>query len=423
MSQSSRHSRSFRPIRAAASFFRVNDDTSNRIDPDGLRQVATVTVWLHWFAAALLFFQLVYRPGYGLEVGIQYSLAFSLAFSLLLAFNGYTHYRLATHKTMTWRWILALVSAFVALISVSVVIGGGFSHYFLHLLYYPALAGYAVVFTSFRLTMAWVTVVSVLYLAISLIVGDGIDIAAMDEKSLLARIFVMYMVAASVNLVSSFERNRWRAAVKREGALQRERIELSRSLHDTAAQSAYMIGLGIDAIRQIAGDSNEELNARIEATSRMSKTAIWQLRHPIDMGLIFDGRKLGVTLESHVATFTSITSVPAELAQNGVEPPLHADTRSMLFSIAHNALTNAFRHAEASKVMVRLDFGQDEFRLSVSDDGVGLPDDYEERGHGFANMRAYAERLGGRLIVEPGRPVRGANVTCVMPLGRGEQEG
>ena len=53
----------------------------------------------------------------------------------------------------------------------------------------------------------------------------------------------------------------------------------------------------------------------------------------------------------------------------------------------------------ASRALVGLDFGQDELRLSVSDDWVGLPDDYEEQGHGFANMLAYAERLGGRLIV------------------------
>ena len=72
---------------------------------------------------------------------------------------------------------------------------------------------------------------------------------------------------------------------------------------------------------------------------------------------------------------------------------------------------------------VELDFGRDELRLSVSDDGVGLPDDYEERGHGFENMRAYAGRLGGRLIVEPRGSVGGASVTCVMPLAREEQEG
>ena len=54
----------------------------------------------------------------------------------------------------------------------------------------------------------------------------------------------------------------------------------------------------------------------------LSKTAIWQLRHPIDMGSIFDGRELGRTLGSHVSTFTAITAVPADLVQHGKEPLL-----------------------------------------------------------------------------------------------------
>ena len=419
MSQAPRQSPGLHPIRRAASVFGMSGSTLMRLDPDGLRYVATILVWVHWFVVAFSLVQLAYRPAGWPERYVVYA----PLLLLLVAFNGYTHYRLATNRTIAWRWILGLAVMDVTMVSAATVVGGGFSHYFLHLLYYPLLAGYALVFTSLRLTMVCVTVVSVLYLAISLTVGDGIDIGARDEKPLLARIFVMYAVAASVNLISSFERSRWRAAVERERELQRERIELSQAIHDTTAQSAYMIGLGIDAARQAAGDSNEELTARLDATSRLSKTAIWQLRHPIDMGRIFEGRELGWTLDSHVATFRSITSVPAELTQNGVEPPLTIEAKSTLFFIAHNALTNAFRHAGASRVLVELDFGQDALRLSVSDDGVGLPDDYEERGHGFANMRAYAQRLGGRLIVEPRGPVGGASVACVMPLDRGEQEG
>ena len=419
MSQAPRQGRGLRPIVTAASVFRVSDSTLMRLDPDGLRYVATILVWAHWFVVAFSFVQLAYRPSGWPERYVVYA----PLVLLLVAFNGYTHYRLVTNKTITWRWILGLAAMDLTMVSVATVIGGGFSHYFLHLLYYPPLAGYALVFTSFRLTMVCVTVVSVIYLAISLIVGEGIDMGAREEKPLLARIFVMYAVAASVNLVSSFERSRWRAAVERERALQRERIELSQAIHDTAAQTAYMIGLGIDASKEAAGDSNEELTARLDATSRLSKTAIWQLRHPIDMGRIFEGRELGWTLDSHVATFRTITSVSAELTQNGEEPPLSIEAKSMLFTIAHNALANAFRHAEASRVLIGLDFGQDELRLSVSDNGVGLPDNYEERGQGFANMLAYAERLGGRLIVEPRGPDGGASVTCVMPLARGEREG
>ena len=142
--------------------------------------------------------------------------------------------------------------------------------------------------------------------------------------------------------------------MERERALRRERTELSRSIHDTTAQSASMIGLGIDAAKQLAGDSNEELTARLEATSILSKTAIWQLRHPIDMGRIFDGKELGRTLESHVWIFTQVTSVLAELVRTGVEPPLSVEARSLLFSIAHNGLVVARAPADRQKQLHRI---------------------------------------------------------------------
>ena len=73
--------------------------------------------------------------------------------------------------------------------------------------------------------------------------------------------------------------------------------------------------------------------------------------------------------------------------------------RARLFSIAHNALTNACLHAHPGGVEVGLEFETDRVRLSVSDDGAGLPDDYGERGRGFKGMNADAERLGGSLVV------------------------
>ena len=201
-------------------------------------------------------------------------------------------------------------------------------------------------------------------------------------------------------------------------ALQRERIELSQNIHDTAAQSAYMIGLGIDTARELAGEEIPELAATLEATSRLSRSTIWELRHPINMGSIYEGRELGRALRSHATSFTNVTTVIAEMEQTGVEPPLSTETRSVLFSIAHNALTNAYRHAEATRVCVGLDFSPEKISLSVSDDGVGLPEDYAERGHGFRNMSIAAERLGGHLVVEERGTLGGASVTCVIPSER-----
>ena len=158
----------------------------------------------------------------------------------------------------------------------------------------------------------------------------------------------------------------------------------------------------------------------LEATGKLARSAMWSLRHSIDVGVIFDGQGLVTTLSSHAATFTAITSIPAEVTQLGSEPPLSVGTKSMLFSIAHNAMTNVFRHAGASRVDLWLDFESDRLRLWVSDDGKGLPEDYARRGHGFRNMRADAERLGGSLCVKDNGGGPGTTVVCLIPFEAGQ---
>ena len=398
-------------IAKATNVFRVTGWTLNEVDPDGLRYVATVVVRVHWFFIAVLVIEVLYRPYYGVVTSIAYGL-----FLLLLAgLSGYTQYRLRSDRMITWRWMLTVWAIDVFIVSAAVSISNGFSHFFFHLFYYPVLAGFAVIFTSFRFNMALVTMVSVIYAAISLGVGDGLDIEARDEKALFARIAIMYGIVATVNMISRFERMRWGETVKHEQALLRERTESSQAIHDTTAQTAYMIGMGIHRARELADESNGELVAALDATAELSKSAIWELRRPIDAGRIFEGRELGPVLWSHCATFEKITAIPANMSQSGTEPPLSTDTRARLFSMAHNALTNAFLHARPGLVEVRLDFESDGIRLSVSDDGAGLPDDYAERGRGFKGMNDDAERMGGTLVVDSGKGEGGTTIACVVP--------
>ncbi len=173
--------------------------------------------------------------------------------------------------------------------------------------------------------------------------------------------------------------------------------------------------MGIHRAMNLADESNRELVAAVDATYALSREAMWELRHPIDAGHIFEGRELGRVLWSHCATFEKITSVPARMTQSGAEPPLTAETRSRLFSIAHNALTNAFLHARPGRVEVKLEFEAGQIRLSVSDDGVGLPDEYAERGRGINGMRANVDSMGGALIVESSEGGVGTTITCVVP--------
>ena len=381
-----------------------------RADPDVMLYAARVSVWARWLLWLIYAVKLTYRPELWYATDKEY-LFLSVP---LIAFNGFVHYRLRRDRAVTWRWLLFLSGMDIALITAAVIIGGDF-HLFSYVTYYPALALFAVVFASLWLSLAWATMAGAIYAVVSLTVGPGLDFDAGQEKALLARVVAMYAVVASVSLIARFERVRRQESMERERELHRERIELSQAIHDTAAQTAYMIGLGIHKALKLAGGSNEELAATLAATASLSKAAVWELRRPIDEGHLFEGRELGRVLWSHTETFERVSSVPTEMLQSGTEPPLAVETRARLFSIAHNALTNAFLHARAGRVEVKLDFEADCIRLSVSDDGIGLPDDYAERGRGFRGMRADAERLGGRLIVETGGVNGGTTVTCETP--------
>ena len=363
-------------------------------------------------------FNLAHRPDAWYPADIEYA----FLHIPLVTLNGLVHYRLLTHRPVTWHWMLALSMMDFALITAGVVIGGGFNSFFF-LAYYAALAVFAAVFTSLWVGLAWTTMVAVAYSIVIWGVGPGLDLNAGDETELVSRLTIMYAIVLCISLITRFERVRRHAAVERERKMQEERIELSQMIHDTAAQTAYMIGMGIHRARELADESNEELIAALDATYALSQEAMWELRHPIDAGRIFEDRELGRVLWSHCATFERITAVPAQMTQSGAEPPLAAETRARLFSIAHNALTNVFLHARPGRVEVRLDFEADQVRLSVSDDGVGLPDEYAERGRGINGMRADAERMGGMLVVESREGGGGTTITCVVPLETDEGGG
>ena len=385
-------------------------------DPDGLRHAAAVSVWGRWLILVVALGLMAYRPDYSLAIHVSYTLLALLAMS----YNAYVHFLLQTGRKVKWRSLLMLSAMDVALITGGVAVGGELGT-LCFLLYYPALGMFAVVFASFRISFVWVTMAAVLYSMVVLVTGDGLDVAAKEEKVLIARIAAMYGVVVVVTLISGFERIRRLEAVERvreqerERQLQMERLRISQVIHDTVAQSAYVLGLGIESAIEAEDPANREQVARLQAMHALSRSTMWELRHPIDIDLIFRGRELGTVLEAHASTFSNITAIPTEVVCSGEEPPLSTVTRGLLFAIAHNAMANALRHASARKVTISLDFQDDALRMSISDDGIGLPSDYAERGRGFANMEADAGQMGGTLEVSSGESGPGTTVTCVVP--------
>ena len=367
--------------------------------------------WLVWLAIVIL---MAYRPA--LWYPDDWPLL--LLHAPLLIGNGLAHRRLYSAGGLSSSWLLALSGLDIALITTGIVIGGEFHRYF-YIGYYPALALFAAIFTSVRFNLTWTALAAAAYAGASLFSNARLDLDSGEESALVARIAVMFVIVGCITLAIRFERRTRQAALERERALQRERIESTQAIHDSGAQTALLIGFSIERAIALADSMAErpsrELRDALAAAHALSRRAIWELRRPFGAGGLYEGQCLGSVLRSHTDTFRQLSALDVRWSQSGVEQPLPISTSSRLFAIAHNALTNVLLHANASRVEVALTHSPEAIRLVVSDDGIGLPADYDERGNGFTGMRRDAEQAGGRLIVQSETPSGGTTVICEAP--------
>ncbi len=210
-----------------------------------------------------------------------------------------------------------------------------------------------------------------------------------------------------VNLLSTFA---GQAALALERARAREERELlvvledreriARDLHDVVIQRLFATGLHLQSAAQLAArpEVGGRINAAVDdldATIRDIRSAIFELRTPVNAALRAEIR----------------STVDAAAASLGFRPELRLDgpvdsavpdkVRPELLAVLREALSNAVRHARASRVAVSVVVGAGRLTLTVTDNGIGLAEPYDERS-GLANMRQRAERYDGTLDLGPG---------------------
>ena len=86
-----------------------------------------------------------------------------------------------------------------------------------------------------------------------------------------------------------------------------------------------------------------------------------------------------------------------------------------LYRIAQECLSNAIRHASPKHIWILLEFEDQMFRLSITDDGCGIdPASASRGGIGLQIMKYRANLIGGKLDMESS-PDKGTRITCSAP--------
>jgi len=110
----------------------------------------------------------------------------------------------------------------------------------------------------------------------------------------------------------------------------------------------------------------------------------------------------------------------AEITVSGTVGELPAHIAAHVYRIGAEALTNAVRHGEASRIDVVLSRNGSTATIEVRDDGRGLPPIRRPGSNGLRSMRARAETIGAALSIGPGGDGRGTTVQLTLTTDTGE---
>ena len=194
--------------------------------------------------------------------------------------------------------------------------------------------------------------------------------------------------------------------------LEGERRLLAQELHDGVGQvlaAAIMAGEAIQEGRSSPGEASERLVT-------MLRGAVQDVRR-ISQGLrptMLDELGPDAAIRDAVEQMSTDSRMIIYTVR-GTPHRLPEPVETVVFRVAQEALTNAVRHSSAAHIDVQLAFGSTEIRLTVSDDGIGLPAILQEQGLGITGMRERARLVRGQLEFSS-PPGRGVRVSLSVPV-------
>ena len=200
-------------------------------------------------------------------------------------------------------------------------------------------------------------------------------------------------------------------------AVTRERLRISRDLHDTLAHSMLAMLTQIRMIRKIAPVKphlvEDELaraeEAAIEGLSQ-SRDAVTHLRYsPVrEDGLGAALRRLATRMESKTGIDDAFgMAIEVDLQEQAAV--LADEKTEAVYRIIEEAVRNVMTHAQASHMRIGARLIDKTLEIIVADDGVGFNPDARKEGHyGLVGIREQAELIGAALTIDsaPGRGTR-----------------
>jgi signal transduction histidine kinase/ligand-binding sensor domain-containing protein len=234
-----------------------------------------------------------------------------------------------------------------------------------------------------------------------------------------------FKIAAGVSIVGAvavlffLDRRRYIAILRiRYNERLEERTRVARDLHDTLIQTLQGTKMVVDEASESSANTQETrrmfdlLSAWLERALIEGRAALASLRVAV-----VEDNDLTAAFRRAADDCKTGSSITISMSVSGKHREFHPIVRDEIYLIGYEALRNACIHSHCSNIDIDLSYGRD-FRLTVRDDGCGIPEQIQESGKpghfGLASMRERALSVGGTLTVTSSSG-GGTRVSLVVP--------
>ncbi len=189
--------------------------------------------------------------------------------------------------------------------------------------------------------------------------------------------------------------------IETQNKLQEQRLRISRDLHDNIGTQLSFIISTIDNLKFLTKESNPDLKNKLTHISTFTRATIHQLRDTI-----WAMNHNEISLEDFQTRILSFIE-KAKVSNDNIDISLNVKVKDpiaftsikgiSLFRVIQEAVNNALKYANAKQIEIHIKQKDNQFLLSIHDNGKGFNKDAVIEGNGLENMRLRVEELGGNF--------------------------
>jgi signal transduction histidine kinase len=184
-------------------------------------------------------------------------------------------------------------------------------------------------------------------------------------------------------------------------AVAEERARIARELHDIVAHAVSVMVLQVGAVRHKLPDDLDEDRDALTSVEQAGRTALSEMRRLL-AAMRSEGDAAELTPQPGLDGLDSLledvgrAGLPVELHVDGEPVPLPRAIELSAYRIVQEGLTNALKHARATKADVTVRYEPHALQLEVRDDGLGSSTS-DGLGHGLVGIRERVKIYGGEM--------------------------